>query len=294
MIRPAQYSFIVINIFMLISCIQDDCEKCRDNTAPSNKLCITFAGSNADVKSVSMFSPNVMASVFTYNSGDNPQSKESYSGTPFTVISDSSGNLIPISKTNFFLPPGYYDFYSVSVNQSESEGPEFTKGESKPLNNGVDYLWAASEDVKVFENQVIIFNYKRCAVAIEIEIGKNNESIFADSLLIRQPTESSYMNLGTGIISFSNSLEHTYTPMYLEHNRATSIILPLIKGVDIPVLMKRDNKIYRCTIPSPEHGFEGGVIYKYKAVIGENAAKIVAASVNPWIYKPVITIEINE
>lgn len=300
---------LLLVVPILFACIGERCSSCNGESSYVEQYKVSFWGNYAVTKSASALPAGVESSVFTYYCGENPATKKEHPATPFTVVSNLSGNLITANDFTLYLAAGYYDFYAISANSSSLNGLEFKMGQSNPLKNGVDYLWAQSRDITICSHSNIQFNFIHAATSIVIEV-----SLLIDSLadlryvelsrvLIGVPDTVQTLNLANGKITLSSSITAPKEEMKIDSNRASYILLPLQKERAIPIelhittISNTNEKLqekYYFSLPSPANGFEGGTQYKYRVKISSSKIVFESTSVEPWYKQELDNISLGE
>lgn len=300
---------LLLLVSVLLSCVRERCSSCNQEKGSNEQFKVSFSGNYAITKSASVFPAGVETSIFAYYSGEDPSIKREHPGTPIKAISDISGNFQLGNNFEFYLSPGYYDFYAISANSSSLNGFSFKMGQSDTLKNGIDYLWAQKRDITICNHSNIQFSFKHAAVSIIIEVNPNVDSqvdsqqVELNRALIGVPITSQILKLAGGEIIPAKTISTTKAQMYVHSNMASYIILPLEREIEIPVQLditttsssnKKTNETYYCTLPSPQNGFMGGMQYRYRATISLSKVVIGTTSVEQWNEKEIANIYLNE
>lgn len=298
--------FLLLLTPLLFSCIGDRCYSCKQEKSSNGQFKIDFSGSYAITKSASVFPAGVETSFFAYYSGEDPSHKKEHPGTPITAVSDNSGNFQIANNLALYLAPGYYDFYAISTNSLSLIGLAFKMGQSDTLKNGIDYLWAQKRDITICNNSNIQFNFNHVAASIIIEVTTNTDSqansqqLKLNRVLIDVPETYQTLKLASGEIIPAKSLSALKAKMHIDSNKATYIILPLAKGVEIPVelditsIPSSNQETYFCKLPSPANGFQGGMQYKYRITVSLGKISFGNATVEHWNEKEISNIFLSE
>lgn len=226
-------------------------------------------------KSLSKFGAGRYVTVMAYFHGSDPSQPpvqtKYYKSNP-------SGKLIPVT-TNMRLTTGNYDIYAVSTNSLSNNTPQFFQNISQPLKNGIDYLWAKTENIRISKNnkKVPIYFHHECSeIVITITETFFTFIHFVDDAYIMVPAGKTTMNLDNGNINIAPSSATQKLPMKISDNICQIILLPYKEPLQLKVVFKIwvnldwDYKLYSTEIPIPGYSLEPGLEYKYKAVIKDN------------------------
>lgn len=204
-------------------------------------------------------------------------------------ITTSPGVLIGTDGYKMYLDGGVYNFYAVSDNFSTIP-PKFENGISEPLFNGIDYLWWHSTQQDVSSEQIQIpIVYLHAATQVVFELS-SDENIKLDKLLsatITPPETGATMNLGTGVISSTNTygtpdkmgingLICQYIMLPLETNNPMSLTL------EVQVNGETASRTYTVDVPVPNGALKAGDSYLFSAVIGETSVEFPSVSIKNW------------
>ncbi len=246
-----------LNTIIICTVILISCEK-GDSSSVKNEKTDFYASyfGEPGTKATKTFTAANKVTIFGYEAGAILTSAVPVAGTPVEATCGSSGILTPSSPV--FLPKGTYDFYSVSINNTNSPNLTFSSGVSGQLSNGVDYLWAKCTGIA--QGGTVSFVYYHKAVGIEINVaagtGVSNLAVTSISITPANPSTSSKMQLSDGNIGVSNSIGDQ-TPMSLDGLKGTYIMLPLSSiGINFRVNCECDyrgtsvsSKKYTASIP---------------------------------------------
>lgn len=300
---------LLLVIPILISCIGERCSSCSEEKGYMEQYKVTFWGNYAVTKSTSAIPAGVESSIFTYYSGEDPAFKKEHTGTPALAVSNLSGNLLFSNNFTLYLAPGYYDFYAISTNSCSLKELSVNMGQSNSLKNGIDYLWAQSRDITICNHSNVHFNFVHAAASLAIEINPQFDSQLATEkmeltkVLLGVPDTTQTLTLSNGKITPANTILNEKEEMNVNGNRATYIILPLQKEIDIPVELyltttsdtnQKTREKYVFSIPPPANGFEAGTQYSYKVKIRLNKIIFESTSIEPWNNQEIDNIFLSE
>lgn len=192
--------------------------------------------------------------------------------------SNSTGKLIPVT-TNMRLTTGNYDIYAISTNSLSNNTPLFFQNISQSLKNGIDYLWAKTENIHISGNNKkvpIYFHHKCSEIVITITETFFTFIHFIDDAYVMAPAGKATMNLDNGNINIATASTTQKLHMQISDNICQIILFPYKEPLQLKVVFKIwvnldwDYKLYSAEIPIPGYSLESGLKYKYKAIIKDN------------------------
>jgi hypothetical protein len=190
-------SLLLSGIIFPLSCI-----KSGENTNQVHHLKFITYNTPA-TKGQSAFTTGNRSSILVFESESLSQY---FGGTPVFATGGSEGELVP--QNSISLVKGSYDFYSLSLNNSQNPSLVFENGLCRELENGIDYLWAAQKNIMVNTDKVIVFNYKRlaCLVAFKVKADTSIKNLVIRDMKLSAPkTDSIFLDLSQGRISSSTA-----------------------------------------------------------------------------------------
>ncbi|MHC1778972.1 MAG: fimbrillin family protein [Bacteroidales bacterium] len=207
-------------------------------------------------------------------------------GSPLYGQSDNYGNINPYNPV--YLENGLYDFYLLSINDSQSPFLTFNNGYSANLNNGFDYLWSGMKGVTVAGDKTLSFNFKRLSCRIELNV-KSSTSI--KNMVVKKvefalPNTAGYLlDLISGNVQF-NSGEGDLTVIGGSGNGRLFTMLP--KSGTTEVAVEIDGEINGSAVYSKRFttqinpDFLPGIYYLIDLEIEHDPAINVKIQLSPW------------
>lgn len=296
------FTFMAATAISLLSISISGCSKVavytcgEDHNTGGPGTSVSLVDFHASVESRNMFtrsmtplSLNVRARVFAYNS-----SSGSVAGTPVATGEYESlipGSLNGIGGYKMYIPNGLYYFYCVSENLSYPTGT-FVGGQSRPLFNGIDYLWWSGPKQEVTASQInvpILLLHSCAQVVFEVTGGTGitiNEILFAN---ISAPAPGAIMNLATGVIPPAATYDTRRDKMGINGMLVQYIVLPLKTTVpmqadfEVRVNGESGTRTYQVEIPVPDGQLAAGNSYRFKAVIQASDVEFPEVDVKDWV-----------
>lgn len=126
-------------------------------------------------------------------------------GSPLNGQSDNYGYINPVNPV--YLERGLYDFYLLSVNDSQLPQLTFSNGYAVNLSNGLDYLWSGIKGVTIAGDRTLSFNFKRlcCRIELNVKSSASIKNMVVKKIEFALPDAAGYaLDLISGNIQFSS------------------------------------------------------------------------------------------